>query len=230
MHGHPVPVKNTTGEVIPAGGWMEPTGTLASNSAAVQVRKATRGGLAGFVNSFAAVPANGSGQGYSAYPLVTLAVHPSDTLGAGDTLGPLAGDWYCRKGQPGFRVLGPAFGGFVPALAEGGGGSGTVWLLPTAVNTGGLTEWTAATLYGPDAADGQLGAAGTTVQVHFPGGFLRAGVPAPAVRVGQDPGTGTPRYRVAAVVYRSSVPLPACDPTTGALSTTTLVVPTLSYP
>jgi hypothetical protein len=114
-------VLNDTAEAVPPGGWMEPTGAITADGAA-RVRKATRGGLAGLVNGQVPIQPGARGRGTPPWEEhVALGVHPSDAVGAGSTLGPAAGDWYCRVGRPGFRPVGPAFAGFVPAVADGGG-------------------------------------------------------------------------------------------------------------
>lgn len=139
-----VPFFNDTGEVVPAGALLEPTGALTADRV-MKVRKPTRNSGGGmFVNGRVRVLAGKYGQCQPGTPGALLRVSPSDTITAADTLGSKSGDWYARKGFAGFRPIGPAYSGFVPAVADGGGGgpSGGPQLVvqPTAANNG--SQWT----------------------------------------------------------------------------------------
>lgn len=136
-----VPFYNDTGETIPAGALLEPTGALTAGRV-MKVRKPTRNSGGGmFVNGRVRVAAGKYGQCQPGTPGALLRVSPSDTITAADTLGSKSGDWYARKGFAGFRPIGPAYSGFVPAVAESGGvTSGMLVAMSTAANAG--TQWT----------------------------------------------------------------------------------------
>lgn len=119
--------KNGTAETIPAGGLVEPDGTLTPEGVLVGRKPTRNGSLAVLVNDQAEVLAGQYGQCRPAVPWATLAVHADDTVLAADTLGSKSGDWYARKGFAGFRPIGPAYSGFVPAVADGGGGGPSDW-------------------------------------------------------------------------------------------------------
>lgn len=134
--------KNGTAETIPAGGLVEPDGTLTPEGVLVGRKPTRNGSLAVLVNDQAEVLAGQYGQCRPAVPWATLAVHADDTVLAADTLGSKSGDWYARKGFAGFRPIGPAYSGFVPVVAEGSSsnGSGQMVVMATAPNDG--QQWT----------------------------------------------------------------------------------------
>lgn len=136
-----IPFYNDSGEAVPAGALVEPTGALTVEGTA-KARKPTRSNsLAVFVNGRVAVAAGKLGQCRPVAPWSLLRVHPDDLIGPGDTLGSKSGDWYARKGYAGFRPVGAAYSGFVPAVADGGGvTSGMLVAMSTAANAG--TQWT----------------------------------------------------------------------------------------
>jgi hypothetical protein len=144
-------VYNGTGEVIPPGAAVEPTGQIDADGRIV-VRKPTADSiLSVLINKLAKIDAGGVGLAASPYPACTFAVHASDTPGDRASVGTKAGDWYLRTGQKGFVCI----GGFdvhrvmnaVPdplAVAAGGNWSQTVaGILTTALQVGGGRKYSA---------------------------------------------------------------------------------------
>ncbi|MDB5312654.1 MAG: hypothetical protein JWO38_6856 [Gemmataceae bacterium] len=114
-----VPVLNTTGEVIPAGGLMKVTGVDPGTGALSVAKPDTNDDASVCVNGFALIPANGTGQG-SFDRRAIVAYDPVDgTPAAGDSWGAKAGTWLAKKSQHGFRVLGGAGLGLVNAVRAG---------------------------------------------------------------------------------------------------------------
>lgn len=113
---------NDSGETVPAGALVEPTGAILATDNTMKARKPTRGGLAVYVNDLLPVPAGQVGQCRPVSPWCLLGVYPGDTVTASSTLGARAGDWYARVGEAGFRPLGPAYAGFVQAVPGDIGG------------------------------------------------------------------------------------------------------------
>jgi hypothetical protein len=99
-------VYNGTGEVIPPGAAVEPTGQIDADGRIV-VRKPTADSiLSVLINKLAKIDAGGVGLAASPYPACTFAVHASDTPGDRASVGTKAGDWYLRTGQKGFVCIG----------------------------------------------------------------------------------------------------------------------------
>lgn len=99
-------VFNDSGEVIPPGAAVEPTGQIDAQGR-VKVRKPTADSvLSVLLNSLAKIDVDGVGLASSPYPACTFAVHLSDTPGDRAEVGTKAGDWYLRTGQKGFVCVG----------------------------------------------------------------------------------------------------------------------------
>ena len=128
--------QNTTGETIPPGALLEPTGSLTADGLLI-VQKPTRNSSLGLlVNDLLETLPGQYGQYRPPSPQVTLAVHADDTLTAADTLGSKSGDWYARKGYAGFRPVGAAYSGFVAAIPDVGGSSAAPQLVVKPVAAG----------------------------------------------------------------------------------------------
>lgn len=113
--------QNTTGEAIPPGALLEPTGSLTADGLLVVQKPTRNNSLSVLVNDLLETLPGQYGQYRPPSPQVTLAVHSSDTITAADTLGSKAGDWYARKGYAGFRPVGAAYSGFIAAIPDVGG-------------------------------------------------------------------------------------------------------------
>lgn len=138
-----VPFYNDTGETVPAGALLEPTGALVAGNRVMKVRKPTRNSGGGmFVNGRVRVPAGKYGQCQPGTPGALLRVHSSDTVTAADTLGSKSGDWLARKGYTGWRPVGAVYKGFVQAVAEAAGGAVAAQLVVKPLADGTGSGWT----------------------------------------------------------------------------------------
>lgn len=111
---------NQADETAPAGCVLEPDGTVTASGQLGVTRPTAKseGSLAVLFNGLVPVPAGGVGQGWSPYPLATVALDPAD-VPLDDTptvLGVVAGDWHLRKSGSGFLAVAPDAGGLVSVI------------------------------------------------------------------------------------------------------------------
>lgn len=123
----PVPVINTTGEIIPAFGLMRRTGV--NSDAQITVAKPDTDGQLVLVNGPVSILANavGAATGYGNQQII--AFDTSDgTPAAGETWGAKNGSWLARKGNAGFEIDGGASLGKVNAVRQSALGYGSSYI------------------------------------------------------------------------------------------------------